>query len=453
MPTTSEQLRPWLDRVLANHESWAAGFGEFTRHDSLALKDSEVQATLDELASRLQDNYPFFHPRYAGQMLKPPHPVAIAGYVAAMLINPNNHALDGGPATAKMEREVVRQLAEMFGYGEHLGHLTSSGTIANLEALYVARETHPGLGIAYSADSHYTHSRMCKLIGVAGHAVPVDGTGKMDLDALESLLRSGKVGTVVVTAGTTGLGVVDPVHEVVALRSRHDFRIHVDAAYGGFFSLIAGTEGIDPAPWQAIRQCDSIVVDPHKHGLQPYGCGAVLFADPAVGRFYVHDSPYTYFTSDELHLGEISLECSRPGAAAAALWLTLKMLPLRADGLGAVLAAGRRAAVRWHDLIERSDRLVPYQRPELDIVTYFPAESTLSAIDAASERMMREGMSDKENPVFLSVLRASAEAFARRGVAAVADVDGARVVRSVLMKPESEDYLGRLHERVVALAG
>jgi hypothetical protein len=67
--------------------------------------------------------------------------------------------------------------------------------------------------------------------------------------------------------------------------------------------------------------------------------------------------------------------------------------------------------------------------------------------------MMREGMSDKENPVFLSVLRASAEAFARRGVAAVADVDGARVVRSVLMKPESEDYLGRLHERVVALAG
>jgi glutamate/tyrosine decarboxylase-like PLP-dependent enzyme len=294
---------------------------------------------------------------------------------------------------------------------------------------------------------------MCKLIGVAGHAVPVDGAGKMDLDALESLLRTGKVGTVVVTAGTTGLGVVDPVHEVVALRSRYDFRIHVDAAYGGFFSLIAGTEGIDPLPWQAIRECESIVVDPHKHGLQPYGCGAVLFADPSVGRFYVHDSPYTYFTSDELHLGEISLECSRPGAAAAALWLTLKMLPLRADGLGAVLAAGRRAAVRWHSLIDQSDRLVPYQRPELDIVTYFPAEPTLSAIDAASERMMREGMSSAEDPIFLSVLRANAEAFARRGIAAEADIDGARVVRSVLMKPESEDYLGRLHERVVALAG
>ena len=75
---------------------------------------------------------------------------------------------------------------------------------------------------------------------------------------------------------------------------------------------------------RALAACDSIVVDPHKHGLQPYGCGAVLFRDPAVGRLYLHDSPYTYFTSDELHLGEISLECSRAGAAAAALWLTLR---------------------------------------------------------------------------------------------------------------------------------
>ena len=70
-----------------------------------------------EFTERLADNYPFFHPRYAGQMLKPPHPAAVAGYLAAMLINPNNHALDGGPATARMEREVTAQLAAMFGFG------------------------------------------------------------------------------------------------------------------------------------------------------------------------------------------------------------------------------------------------------------------------------------------------------------------------------------------------
>ena len=91
----------------------------------------------------------------------------------------------------------------------------------------------------------------------------------------------------------------------------------MDAAYGGFFTLLAGAAaagpGCPPRPWRAIAECDSVVVDPHKHGLQPYGCGAVLFRDPGVARFYLHDSPYTYFTSDELHLGEISLECSRAG--------------------------------------------------------------------------------------------------------------------------------------------
>ncbi len=78
--------------------------------------------------------------------------------------------------------------------------------------------------------------------------------------------------------------------------------------------------------YDATPHADSIVVDPHKHGLQPYGCGCVLFKDPSVGRFYKHDSPYTYFTSAELHLGEISLECSRAGAAAVALWATQRLL-------------------------------------------------------------------------------------------------------------------------------
>ena len=134
-------------------------------------------------------------------------------------------------------------------------------------------------------------------------------------------------------------------------------RLHVDAAYGGFFTLLAGTGLVPAEPFRAIAECDSVVVDPHKHGLQPYGCGAVLFRDPGVGRLYRHDSPYTYFTSEELHLGEISLECSRAGAAAAALWLTLRALPLRRDaGLGTSLAAGVRAARAWSELIAGSGR-------------------------------------------------------------------------------------------------
>src|SRR5487761_1804049 len=256
-------------------------------------------------------------------MLKPPHPAAVIGYVSAMLINPNNHALDGGPATTRMEKEVVAQLAAMFGFSAHLGHLTSSGTIANLEAL----------------------------------AVPTAADGTMDLQALEETLRDARIGTVVATCGTTGLGAIDAVHEIVALCRRYGARAHVDAAYGGFFRLIAddAADGVAAAPFAAIAECDSVVIDPHKHGLQPYGCGAVLFRDPGVARHYLHDSPYTYFTSTDLHLGEISLECSRAGASAAALWLTFRLLPPSPDGLGQVIAAGRRAALAWSALIGKSD--------------------------------------------------------------------------------------------------
>ena len=450
------ELERWLTRAAEAVGDWQRGFGEFERHESLRVGEQEFDAAFAELAGRLTDNYPFFHPCYAGQMLKPPHPAAVAGYLAAMLINPNNHALDGGPATAAMEKEVVGQLAAMFGLREHLGHLTTSGTIANLEALYVARELHPGRGVAYSAEAHYTHGRMCGVLGVPGTAVGTDAVGRIDTGELDALLAGGQIGTVVATAGTTGLGAIDPVHEVLAIARRHGVRVHVDAAYGGFFTLLAGLAGpagLEAAPWQAIAECDSVVVDPHKHGLQPYGCGAVLFADPGVGRFYLHDSPYTYFTSGDLHLGEISLECSRAGASAAAAWLTFRLLPLTPDGLGRVLAAGRQAALAWSDLLRESEVLDLYQQPELDIVSYFPAQRrSLTAIDTRSAAMLHAGMTDAAAPVFLSTLRVSAGAMLSRHPDVIPDADGARILRSVLMKPESQTYAGALHARVERLA-
>ena len=195
--------------------------------------------------------------------------------------------------------------------------------------------------------AHYTHQRISGVLKLEYASVPADRRGRMDLDALEVELRKGDVGTVVATLGTTAMGAVDPLEEILALREHYKFRVHVDAAYGGYFALIL--EDLDePArrSYAAMVKADSIVIDPHKHGLQPYGCGCVLFRDPAVGRYYKHDSPYTYFTSKQLHLGEISLECSRAGAAAVALWATQRLLPLVPGGeFARGLAKGR--APHW----------------------------------------------------------------------------------------------------------
>lgn len=333
-------------------------------------------SVLEDTARRLGDNYPYFHPFYAGQMLKPPHPLARAAYALAMAINPNNHARDGGRASSEMEIEAVAHIAAMFGWQSpnFLGHLTSSGTIANLEALWVAGQSAPGKRILGSAQAHYTHSRISAVLKLDYSSVPADKRGRMDLNVLESELKKGDVGAVVATLGTTAIGAVDPLDRLLALRDRYQFRIHVDAAYGGYFKLVPDSLD-EPASraFAVIDQADSIVVDPHKHGLQPYGCGCVLFRDPAVGRFYKHDSPYTYFTSKDLHLGEISLECSRAGAAAVALWATQRLLPnIRGGDFAQGLAAGRRAALELDRRLRSDPRFecLAAGPPELDIVVW-----------------------------------------------------------------------------------
>jgi glutamate/tyrosine decarboxylase-like PLP-dependent enzyme len=437
-----QMRRSGIEAALDLVEAWESRWGE--RPATPVVDPDRWAAAWDEFERRMDGNFPFFHPRYAGQMLKPPHPAAAAAYVAAMLVNPNNHALDGGPVTSEMEKEAVAELAQMLGLGEpNLGHLTASGTIANLEALWVARELHPDKGVAYGANAHYTHGRMCQVLRMPARSVSATPDGRIDLDALDAACASGEIGTVVLTGGTTGLGAVDRIDEALVLRERHGVRIHVDAAYGGFFTLLDDP----PAGLRATGAADSIVIDPHKHGLQPYGCGAVLFADPGVGRLYAHDSPYTYFTSDRLHLGEISLECSRGGAAAAALWLTLRAVPFKP-----VVTAARRAAQAFASRLRASDVLRLHVEPELDIVTYLPDAATLSAIDAESDAILRAGMEDPEDPVFLSTLQRDAVDFAALHPEITRDAERARVLRSVLMKPEHEQAVPWLASRTEALA-
>lgn len=448
-------LSEWLPRAATAISSWQERFGAYAVSPSLDVDDARLEEAFGRLTDRLADTYPFFHPRYVGQMLKPPHPAAVLGYTAAMLLNSNNHALDGGPATSELERDVVGRLAAMLGVAPYLGHLTSSGTIANLEALWVAREQRPGTAVAFSEQAHYTHARMCGVIGVEAVPVPADAQGRMDLDALDRVLATGRVGTVVATLGTTGLGAVDPVDRIVEVARAHGVRVHVDAAYGGFFALVAddAADGVASAPFAAVGRADSVVIDPHKHGLQPYGCGAVLFADPDVARHYLHDSPYTYFTSEDLHLGEISLECSRAGAAAAALWLTLEVVPLTDDGLGRALRAGLRGTRRWHDLLVASDELAAYQPPDLDIVTYFPRRPAMSQVDQASAGLAaRAADGPPEQQVHIAQLAVDADAFAARGHELVADAPTARICRSVVMKPESADIVDDLQARLEALS-
>ena len=430
-------------RILARAlEKLDAGFLQLPETTHSVSGAQRMEEVMLALAEKLEDNYPYFHPLYAGQMLKPPHPVARLAYSLAMYINPNNHALDGGRATSALEKEAVSEIAAMFGWKEFLGHLCGGGTMANLEALWVAGQLHPGKKILASDQAHYTHGRISGVLQLPFETVETDSLGRMDADALAKRVARGDVGTVVATLGTTATGSVDSLPEILELREKYGFRVHVDAAYGGYFALASNLGENGKRSFSRIAEADSMVIDPHKHGLQPYGCGCVLFRDPGVGKLYRHDSPYTYFSSAELHLGEISLECSRPGAAAAALWATQKLLPLERGGeFARGLELGRSAALQFFSKLKTGGKFIPAFEPEMDILAFVPHGTSLDEISEKSRRIFE---ATARAGLHLAVAELSLKFWPH--LAAESGRSTVTCLRSVLMKPEHLEWVGRIVE-------
>ncbi len=336
---------------------------------------ADLEAVLKEVAERLKDNYPYGDPLYAGQMLKPPHPVARLAYEMALKINPNNHALDGGRASSAMEKEAVAALARMVGWETHLGHLCSGGTMANLEALWIAGQLHPGKTILASTQAHYTHQRIAGVLGLPFETVPVDRRGRMDVHALERRLTAGGVGTVVATIGTTATGAVDPLAAIVELRKRYDFRVHAD-----------------------------------------------------------------YYTSTDLHLGEIALECSRPGAAAVALWATQRLFPLvRGGDFAQGLASGRAAALALYERLREDRRFVTAAPPELDILVWAPRAVSVTEASNLSRQVFAEAA---QRQLHLALVSLPLHVIDVQDMQR--DRDAIICLRSVLMKPEHREWADRI---------
>jgi tyrosine decarboxylase/aspartate 1-decarboxylase len=165
----------------------------------------------------------------------------------------------------------------------------------------------------------------------------------------------------------------------------------------------------------------------------------VLFRDPSVGALYQHDSPYTYFTSSELHLGEISLECSRPGAAAVALWATQRLLPLvRGGDFAAGLEACRDAAVCLAGQLAADSRwLLPFP-PELDIVVWAPRARSARLASELSQRIFRAAAA---RGLHLALIRLPLRYFPSLAAGVPGDHDTVLCLRSVLMKPEHREWV------------
>ncbi|MFO7890951.1 MAG: aminotransferase class V-fold PLP-dependent enzyme, partial [bacterium] len=435
-----------LKQALNNLASGFSHLEDFTE----SADNTDIEKILLHVSQRLHNNYPYFHPLYAGQMLKPPHPIARLAYMLSMWINPNNHALDGGKESSAMEKEAVKGIAAMFGWKEFLGHLTGGGTMANMEALWISSLEKSGKTILVSEQAHYTHQRISEVLGLKYDLIPCDSAARMDIDYLRKRLTKGDVGTLVATIGTTGTGSVDPLPQIIELKEQYDFRLHADAAYGGYFILTENLDSETQEVYNSLSQVDSIVIDPHKHGLQPYGCGCILYKNPGVGKHYQHSSPYTYFTSDELHLGKISLECSRAGASAVALWATQKLFLLQKGGIFARnLTKSLKAARELYKRLDEDNRFRTIMAPELDIVVWAMEGGSSSDISEASQVFFNRAA---EKNLHLALFKYPVSLLEKKWQDVHFDTPQVTCVRSCLMKPEHLDWIDRIWKIIDTIA-
>jgi hypothetical protein len=199
----------------------------------------------------------------------------------------------------------------------------------------------------------------------------------------------------------------------------------------------------DAAAFRAIANATASSWTRTKHGLQPYGCGSVLFRDPSVGRFYKHDSPYTYFTSDDIAPGRNQPGMLARGRGGGGALGDLAMLPLKGGkrpGRGLAESAAGGAALGGVD--QGFGAIAAVHEPSLDIINFFPLAKgwRVSAINALVERTFSALMNDAAHPIYLAKLNLKPRLVVQHPEL-IWDAPALTVLRSVLMKPEHLAYV------------
>ncbi len=311
------------------------------------------------------------------------------------------------PFLSQLETDVLKWFCEMVGYPETSGGtLTSGGSIANLTAVICARSYVMGddffKGRVYA--SEFVHHSMWKAFHAAGISssqirnIPVDDQYRLDMNALERALEEDKQNgytplMIVATAGSTNTGTLDSLTELSELSKKYGAWYHVDAAYGGFFSMT----DIGRKKLAGIELADSITLDPHKGLFLPYGTGAFIVRDrEKLKSIFSHQADYIPDKTAGQSLwdfSEMSLELTRPFRGLA-IWLPFKMLG--ADVFRETLNEKLELAKYFHLKISENVRWEIIAPPELSLTVfrYNNLELTDEALDQINRRII-DNVNDK----------------------------------------------------------
>lgn len=359
------------------------------------------------------------------------------------------------------------------------------------------------------ATAHYSWEKIVRALGIGAQrlvTIPVNRSCRMDVDALWTALQQcaasrTPVLAVVSVCGTTEEGAVDRLDRVVEMRQRAaselglTFHLHSDACFGGYAAAVtraadgrrlradeireASGHDWPDAAWsasiEALADADSVTIDPHKLGYVPYPAGALLVRDRRARALVAVDPPYlaptgTVDSDDERFIGRWILEGSKPGAAAAAVWLSHRVVPLDETGYGHLVSRTALGARKLHEALGLATpppfRAVRFPRPDLNIVNWVMTHPSLR--DIASLNAFNEGIYARLSPAAADapyyITRTRIRSPAYDGAAAPLldelGVDEAEwcahglvVLRAVVMDPFLAGGGGRMPDHISGLLG
>jgi aromatic-L-amino-acid/L-tryptophan decarboxylase len=383
---------------------------------SLPRQGVDPAPLLDRAADLLFDHSLFNgHPRFWGYITSSAAPIGALGELLAASVNPNVGAWALSPMASEIEAQTVRWIAELLNYPADCGGLfVSGGNMANFVCFLAARQAKAGHDVrkqgidgarlrAYcSTETHTWMQKAADISGLGTDAVrwiASDREGRINTRALREQIgrdieAGNKPALVVGSAGTVGTGAVDPLPELASLCREFDLWFHVDGAYGGVAAALPDA----PAALAALREADSVAVDPHKWLYAPLEAGCALVRDPQKLRdAFAYHPPYYHFGDEAINYFDLGPQNSR-GFRALKVWLALQQVGR--EGYVQMIAEDIRLAGELFAQIPQFPELEAFTQ-SLSIATFrfVPADldSRSAEIESYLDQLNRELLTRLQN--------------------------------------------------------
>lgn len=293
------------------------------------LKKREILKILEK---KLRSDYSYDSYSILGSMCTKPLDIGIEIYEKYVSKNLGDPGLFLG--TAALEKELVSEIGKLFGGSNILGTFTTGGSEANLIALRIAKKLKPNIRhpeIILPISAHVSFDKAADMLGIKLRKVNLKERYKFDLNHFESLINRNTCGVVGI-AGTTALGLVDPIEKISKIIDEKNLYFHVDAAFGGFTLPFLKLLNYRIPAWNfSVKNVNSITADPHKMGLGLIPTGGFFLKDLSILEDVGYEIPYLAGGNFK----HFNITGTRSGGSVIAFWAIIKSLGL--DGFKKIM--------------------------------------------------------------------------------------------------------------------